>query len=106
MAFDEPTDVAGRSAVVDVGDTAADIDREYAVMRRRDPATHGKVTRSRNVNGNRWTVAGTGVMTRTIRHFVEDGYGVQEIIEQYPSLVPADITAAVEHERGLLSSAA
>jgi len=107
VSFNEPDDdTAGQMAVIDIGAISADIDRDYAVMRRRDPATYGTVTRHRHINRNKWTVAGTGVMTKSIRELAEDGYDEARILRAFPALVPADITAALEHERALLSHAA
>ncbi len=107
VLFEAPAaETAGQAAVIDIGAISADIDREYAGMRQRDPATHGKVTRNRYVNRNRWIVAGTRVMTRSIRELAEAGYDEAGIIRAFPSLVPADIPAALEHERDLLYHAA
>lgn len=101
-ASDADEDPAGRAAVIDLGALSAEIGRAWDVMRQRDPETIGKVSRNRYINRNAWTVAGTRVMTRSIREFADAGYGVPEIIEQYPVLTPADVAAALEHERGLL----
>ena len=105
MLFDETDDdTVGQVAAIDIGGIAADIDREHVVMRRRDPATYGKVTGHRHINRTTWTVAGTGVMTTSIRELAEDGYDEARILEAFPALVPADITAALEHERAMISS--
>jgi len=73
-------------------------------MRRRDPATYGTVTRNRHINRTTWTIAGTGVMTTSIRKLEEDGYDEVRILTAFPALVPADITAALEHQRAMISS--
>lgn len=61
------------------------------------------MTRHRHINRTTWTVAGTGVMTTSIREPAEDGYDEAPILNAVPALVPADITAALEHERAMIS---
>lgn len=99
-------DAAGRAAVIDIGEVKAALERDAAELRRRDPATYGKVTRNRHINRNQWSVAGAGVMTKSIRELAEDGYDEAGILKAFPALVPADIAAALEHERSLTSAAA
>lgn len=102
-ATDDPTkDVA----TIDISEVKASLDRDTAELSRRDPATHRRVMRSRYLNRNAWTVAGTGVMTVSIRRLTEDGYDEVAILRDYPDLVPADIPAALRHEQTLFRHAA
>lgn len=107
VSFDEPSDHESTSAVViDVGAVLADVERDAGELRRRDPATYGKITRNRSINRNQWTVAGAGVMTKSIRELADAGYDDAGILKAFPALVPADIAAALEHERALTGAAA
>jgi len=108
VLFDEPRndDASTPARVIDIGAVLADVERDAAELRRRNPSTYGKITRNRYVNRNQWTIAGAGVMTKSIRELVEAGYDDARILKAFPALVPADIAAALEHERTLLNHAA
>jgi len=109
VLFEEPAGGSAqvsRATLIDLGELSEELGRQWDVMRRRDPATYGKVTRNRYVMHNAWVVAGTRIPTELIRHFAEDGYDEAAILREYPDLTPADVNAALEHERTLLSSAA
>lgn len=60
----------------------------------RDPDTIGKVVRRRGVLGGKPIFAGTRIPVATVQRYLEAGYETQAIIEEYPSLTPADIEAA------------
>lgn len=90
---------------IDVAEVWAAVDAEAATLRRRDPAMHGHITRSRFVMHNAWVIAGTRIPTSAIQHFHEDGYGEADILEAYPGLVADDIRAALEHERSRATAA-
>lgn len=60
----------------------------------RDPAAAGKVVRRRGVHGSGPIFAGTRILVATVQRYLQAGYGEQEIIEEYPTLTPADIETA------------
>jgi uncharacterized protein (DUF433 family) len=43
-------------------------------------------------------IAGTRIPVATIKRFAEDGYSVDQIRQEYPSLTEVDIKAAIKHE--------
>jgi uncharacterized protein (DUF433 family) len=61
---------------------------------KRDPETPGKVVKRRGVQGGKPIFAGTRIPVGTVQRYLEAGYSTEEIIEEYPSLTPADIEAA------------
>jgi len=61
---------------------------------RRDPGAIGKVVRRRGVLGGKPILAGTRIPVATIQRYLQAGYGTEAIIEEYPSMTPADIEAA------------
>jgi uncharacterized protein (DUF433 family)/DNA-binding transcriptional MerR regulator len=63
----------------------------------RDPGTAGKVTKRRGVLGGKPIFAGTRIPVGTVQRYLQAGYGTEAIIEEYPSLTPADIDAARQH---------
>ena len=63
----------------------------------RDEDKIGKVERARFVSHNAWVVAGTRISVQTIKRFAEDGYSVEQIMNEYPTLTKADIKAAIGH---------
>ena len=42
-------------------------------------------------------IAGTRVRVETILHFIEDGYSVDQILKEYPSLTKQDVQAVIDH---------
>lgn len=77
-----------------VSDTKRDVER----LQQRSGDDVGKVTRARNVSHNAWVIAGTRISVATIKRFAEDGYAIEEIQEEYPTLTADDIRAAIDHE--------
>ncbi len=60
----------------------------------RDPATAGKVVKRRGVHGSKPIFAGTRVTVGAVQRYLEAGYSTDAIIDEYPSLTPADVEAA------------
>lgn len=71
------------------------IEAEIERLRQRSDADLGSIEQKRGVMQNQPVITGTRIPTRSIRAFAEAGYSVQEIIEQYPELTPADVVAAM-----------
>lgn len=63
-------------------------------LSQRDPRTAGRVVKRRGVHGSSPIFAGTRIPVETVQHYLQEGFGPAEIIEEYPSLTPADIEAA------------
>jgi uncharacterized protein (DUF433 family)/DNA-binding transcriptional MerR regulator len=63
----------------------------------RDPNEAGKVVSHRGVLGGKPIFAGTRIPVATVQRYLQAGYGTDAIIEEYPSLTPADIEAARHH---------
>ena len=59
----------------------------------------GQIVRARNVNHNAPVIAGTRIPVAAIRRLTEDGFGVEQILAQYPSLTSADVKAALRYSR-------
>jgi uncharacterized protein (DUF433 family) len=64
----------------------------------RPPDQIGRVVRERYIMGGKPVIAGTRIPTATIVEFVQRGYTTEQIIQNYPRLVPEDIQAAIEEE--------
>ena len=75
-----------------------DTGEKVARLRRRPPASIGKLRKNRSIGRNAWSVAGTRIAVGSIRRLHEDGYSVDRIIEEYPDLTPEDIDAALNHD--------
>ncbi|MGQ0813194.1 MAG: DUF433 domain-containing protein [Gemmatimonadota bacterium] len=67
-------------------------------LRERSPEQIGKLYRNRYVVHNANVIAGTRIPTSAIWNFHEAGYSAEQILQEYPRLMPADIHAAVEYE--------
>ena len=86
--------VIGLPLEVVVSDTRRDVER----LQRRDDAQIGRIERARYVSHNAWVVAGTRIPVSAIKRLAEDGFSVEQIQQEYPTLTVADIRAAIEHK--------
>jgi DNA-binding transcriptional MerR regulator len=76
----------------------ADVDQMSAHLQQRLPSQIGQISQHRFVVHNATVIAGTRVPTAAIKQFHDAGYGVDEIMREYPGLTEADIRAALSHE--------
>ncbi|MGH2409468.1 MAG: DUF433 domain-containing protein, partial [Chloroflexota bacterium] len=98
-----------RIAAAEAGQTIADVplvpivnetrDRVRAI-RERQPSQRGKITAHRQIMSNAPCLDGTRIPTSAVWSFHASGYTDEQIQEEYPSLFPEDIIAAIEYERG------
>lgn len=70
--------------------------RDIDALSRRTSDTIGKFEKKRFVSHNARVISGTRVPVRAIRAFAEDGYSIEEILEEYPSLDRKDVKAAID----------
>ena len=89
---------AARTLGIPLKTIVADTKRDIEQLQTREDEYVGKVNRVRNVSHNAWVIAGTRITVATIKRFVEDGYSVEQIKQEYPTLTEADIKAAIEHK--------
>lgn len=98
--------VSGQFAVpIALSSVAQDMRAKVEILRKRDPATVGKVSQNRHVVGGAVVIAGTRIAVDNIRGFADAGYTPEQIVEQYPLLELADVEAAL-HNSGKLTLAA
>lgn len=76
----------------------ADTKRDIEALKERKAEQVGKFQRARNVSHNRLVIAGTRIPVETIKRFAEDGFSVEHIRREYPSLTEADIKAAIAYD--------
>lgn len=67
----------------------------------RSPADYGNITRSRNVMSNAWILAGTRIPVEAVRSLRIAGASEDDVLAQYPSLVPDDIRAADQFDAAM-----
>lgn len=95
----------GQLAMLEVIDVINDVSNKVAELKIRSQNDVGSVARRRFVVRNSWVVSGTRIPTATIKRYWDAGFSVEQIIEEYPSLTPEDVNAALAHEEGLEKSA-
>ena len=66
-------------------------------VNRRDPNRAGQVVHRRGVLGSKPVFAGTRIPVADVQRYLRAGYDAKAIIDEYPSLTPADIEAAQHH---------
>lgn len=72
------------------------IEAEIERLRLREPDAIGTVERKKGFMHNQAVIGGTRIPARSVRAFADAGYSVDQIIEQYPELTPADVAAALK----------
>jgi uncharacterized protein (DUF433 family) len=75
------------------------VERNLARMNRRKPKQIGKIEQNRYVASNKPVVAGTRIPTAAVYRLFRAGFTPEKIIREYPRLKPADVEAALKHER-------
>jgi uncharacterized protein (DUF433 family) len=78
-----------------IDDTRNDI----IAFRGRSANTVGHLSRNRGIARNAWVISGTRISVGSIVRLHEDGYTVDQIIDEYPDLTPEDVGAALAHGR-------
>lgn len=107
VAFDEPRSGRRRNIAdgqfiedcIELQSIADDIRAKARAMKGRQLETIGKIERHKFVMANSWVIAGTRIPTSAVKSFAEEGYSTAAILREYPDLRPADIEAALEHEK-------
>lgn len=105
--FDDPEDgrqrevVSGQYSIgIPLEKVISDTRRDIKTLSERDAGDVGKIQRDRYVSHNTPVISGTRIPVRAIKNFHEDGYTIEQIIAEYPSLSAADVSAAIDFERG------
>jgi uncharacterized protein (DUF433 family) len=76
-----------------------DTKNDIVAFRSRPANTVGHLSRNRSIARNALVVSGTRITVGSIIRLYEDGYTVDQIIDEYPDLTPEDIETALEHGR-------
>lgn len=84
--------------ILDLGPILGEITEAVQQLPYRSPDQIGRVITDRLIMGGAPIVAGTRIPTSTIDRFSQNGYGVADIIREFPRLEPADIAAALDWE--------
>lgn len=64
-------------------------------MRERNPDLVGKIERHRTVAHNQAVIAGTRIPVRSIKAFADEGYSIDAIRQEYPTLTEDDVRTAI-----------
>lgn len=85
----------GQGVLFPLRDMAAEVEEGVAELRRRDPATVGRIARRRGVVGNAPVIAGTRVPVAAVREFLRAGATPAGVVEEYPLLTEDDVRAVM-----------
>jgi DNA-binding transcriptional MerR regulator len=76
---------------------SGDMAEAVRALRRRPDASIGKIDVKLHGARNPM-IAGTRISVRTIKEFIDAGFTIEQIVEQYPSLTPSDVRAAISYK--------
>lgn len=76
------------------GDMRAAIEQEFS----RRPDSSGQIEKVRRVVSSEPVIAGTRILVKSVRAFIDDGYSDDDILAEYPSLTREDIVAVRESQ--------
>lgn len=85
--------LSGQYILLPLIEIIEDVKRAVEAMKRRGMNQFGKVERHRHISHNATVISGTRVPVATVRRFLEDGYSIEDILREYPSLTESDIRA-------------
>ncbi|MGY5809445.1 DUF433 domain-containing protein [Rhizobium sp. LEGMi198b] len=75
-----------------------DMRRAVDAMRKRDEALIGQIERKKGVANSKPVIAGTRIPVSSVKAFADEGYTVEQIRAEYPTLTEADVIAAINHK--------
>lgn len=99
LAVTGPTGQIVHEKLIKLAPIASNVRRAFKDMKRRRVREYGKLTRKQYLVGNRWVVEGTRIPTALIWEYRQAGCTPEQILEYFPTLTRADVTAALEHEQ-------
>jgi len=76
---------------------ARDMRASIVALGARGPDRIGKFERRRGIARNQVVIAGTRIPVRSIKAFADEGYSVERIRREYPTLTEDDIRAAISY---------
>lgn len=82
---------------LELAEVGKESEREARKLMTRSAEHFGVITHNRYIMSNAWVISGTRIPVEAIVSLHNSGLSVAEIIEQYPSLVPEDVNAALDH---------
>ena len=81
-----------------LGVVLSDTRRDVEKLNSRTKEKIGKFERGRYINHNALVIAGTRIPVATIKQYGEDGYNIDEILTEFPTLTRDDVKAALRFE--------
>lgn len=75
-----------------------DMRRAVDAMRKRDETLVGQIERKKGIANSKPVIAGTRIPVSSIKAFADEGYTVEQILAEYPTLTKADVIAAINHK--------
>lgn len=87
--------------ILDLGPILEEVTEAIRQLPSRSPDQIGDITTDRLIMGGAPVIAGTRIPTATIAWFARNGYGIDDIIGEFPRLERGDIEAALDQERTL-----
>ncbi|HXY98815.1 MAG TPA: DUF433 domain-containing protein [Stellaceae bacterium] len=77
---------------------SANMREAIRLLNQRKPETIGKFEKRRDVADNQLVIAGTRIPVQNIKAFAAQGYSVDQIKLEYPTLTEEDIQAAINYD--------
>jgi len=85
-------EISGRIAL---GTVPEGVMRDLARLQKRGPGEIGRLEQSSAILHGEPVIAGTRIPVSAIQEFAAAGYGIEQILEEYPALTEKDIEAAI-----------
>jgi uncharacterized protein (DUF433 family) len=92
---------SGQYAMLEVIEVIEDVKEKVATLKNRSEIQIGQIHRNRYVARNSWVLEGTRIPVATVQRFLNAGYSVEQILEEYPTLKREDILAVRAWEKRL-----
>jgi uncharacterized protein (DUF433 family) len=83
---------------IPLGIVLDEVEANVSKLFHRNAKDIGIVAKHRNVSHNQPVLAGTRIRVSSVQSLAEDGYSVDQILSEYPSLERKDVEAALEYK--------
>jgi uncharacterized protein (DUF433 family) len=88
--------VSGQYIILPVLNVINYVENSVEKLNTRTKDQIGKTTKNRNISHNAEVLAGTRVPVKAIHKFLDYGYDIEKILEEYPSVEKRDIEVLIE----------
>jgi len=76
------------------------LEKSIHELAERSAGNFGKIEKKRNVNHHKAVISGTRIAVASVKRLADDGFSIERILKEYPSLRREDVEEALKYKDG------